>query len=101
MKFQCPVATDVAIAAAADALWWIAGKRDAAQRLGRVWEAKPLVRPRIARLWVATGDTKHAARHAQAELRTALRHNLSAHGVLAGKIGDDERLLELCRKLAF
>ncbi|BCJ47289.1 hypothetical protein GCM10010168_71220 [Actinoplanes ianthinogenes] len=93
--------TDGAVAAAAaDALWWIAGKRDAAQRLGRVWETKPLVRPRIARLWVETGDTRLAARHAQAELRTALRHNLSAHGVLTGKIGDDERLLDLCRKLA-
>ncbi|GAA4604944.1 hypothetical protein BJY16_005195 [Actinoplanes octamycinicus] len=93
--------TDGAVAAAAaDALWWIAGKRDAAQRLGRVWESKPLVRPRIARLWVETGDARHVARCAQAELATALRHNLSAHGVLAGKIGDDERLLALCRKLS-
>ncbi|WIM99753.1 hypothetical protein ACTOB_003415 [Actinoplanes oblitus] len=87
-------------AAAADALWWIAGKRDAAQRLGRVWESQPLIRPRIARLWVETGDSRHAARHARAELTTALRHNLSTHGVLAGTIGDDERLLELCRRLA-
>jgi hypothetical protein len=85
--------------AAADALWWVAGKRDAARKLGRVWEASPLVRPRIARLWLETEDARHGARFARAELNTAVRHNLSSRGVLTGDLADDERLLALCRRL--
>ncbi|GAA2712243.1 hypothetical protein Apa02nite_086650 [Actinoplanes palleronii] len=88
------------VVAAADALWRVAGDREAARSLGRVWESTPAVRPRIARLWAVTGDARYAFRYARAELDTVLRHNASKHHVLpAAQISEDERLLALCRKL--
>ncbi|GIE88938.1 hypothetical protein [Actinoplanes regularis] len=90
---------DTVVAAAADALWWVAGNRDAVQRLGRVWESAPRTRARIARLWMATGDVRYGARYARAELDTVLRHNVSNLGLPAAEVSADERLLDLCRKL--
>ncbi|GLY03957.1 HEAT repeat domain-containing protein [Actinoplanes sp. NBRC 101535] len=87
-------------ASAAAALWRVAGDREAARRLGRVWEAAPRVRPRIARLWAETGDVRYAARYARAELTVVLRHNVSNLGLSPAEISEDERLLSLCRDLA-
>ncbi|WP_328475461.1 hypothetical protein OHA21_19310 [Actinoplanes sp. NBC_00393] len=89
----------VIVVAAADALWRVAGDRDAVRRLGRVWEAAPGTRPRIARLWVETGDARYGARYARAEADTAIRHNASNRGLSAEEISDDERLLGLCVRL--
>ncbi|GIF05474.1 hypothetical protein [Actinoplanes siamensis] len=87
------------VAAAADALWWVAGQRDAARTLGRVWESAPRARPRIARLWTATGDTRYGARYARAEIGNPVRHNASIHGMLPAQVTEDERLLALCREI--
>lgn len=87
------------LAAAADALWWIAGNQDAARALGPVWEAAPRERPRIAAVWLATGDVRYGARFARAELDNPLRHNLRGHTVRPAEVSEDERLLTLCREI--
>lgn len=87
------------LAAAADALWWVAGNQDAARALGPVWEAAPRERPRIARLWLATGDVRYGARYARAELDAPLRHNLRGHTTRPAEITEDERLLAHCREI--
>ncbi|MFC7534772.1 hypothetical protein [Actinoplanes sp. GCM10030250] len=87
------------VVAAADALWRVAGSREAARTLGRAWESMPLLRPRIARAWVDSGNARYGARYAQAELDTVVRHNVNSYGLPPGEISEDERLLELCREL--
>ncbi|TWG11539.1 hypothetical protein FHX34_106269 [Actinoplanes teichomyceticus] len=92
--------TDAAVVVAiAGALWRITADRNAARTLGPVWESAPRLRPRIARLWVETGDARYAGRYARAELGTALRHNGGRHGLPAPEIDRDERLLARCREL--
>ncbi|WP_436533465.1 hypothetical protein [Actinoplanes sp. HUAS TT8] len=92
-------ANGAVLAAVADALWWVAGNQDAARALGPVWEAVPRERPRIARLWLATGDVRYGARYARAELALPLRHNLRGHGGRPAEITEDEQLLALCREI--
>jgi HEAT repeat/HEAT repeat associated with sister chromatid cohesion len=92
-------ANGAVVAAAADALWWVAGNQDAARALGPVWEAAPRERPRIARLWLATGDVRYGARYARAELALPLRHNLRGHGARPAEVTEDEQLLTLCREI--
>ena len=87
------------VVAAADALWRIAGERKPARTLDRVWEAAPGLRPRIAGLWLRTGDARYGARHARTELDTVLRHNVSNLGLPPAAVTADERLLARCREL--
>ncbi|MFI1991631.1 hypothetical protein [Actinoplanes sp. NPDC020271] len=92
-------ANGAVLAATADALWWVAGNQDAARALGPVWEATPRERPRIARLWLATGDVRYGARYARAELDAPLRHNLRGHTARPAEVTEDEQLLALCREI--
>ncbi|WP_221320586.1 HEAT repeat domain-containing protein [Actinoplanes sp. L3-i22] len=92
-------ANPAVLAATADALWWVAGNQDAARAIGPVWEAAAPERPRIARLWLATGDVRYGARYARAELDNPLRHNLRGHSVRPAEVSADERLLTLCREV--
>ncbi|MEV6305497.1 hypothetical protein AB0M02_39205 [Actinoplanes sp. NPDC051861] len=87
------------LVATADALWRVAGSKEAARTLGRVWEAEPQLRPRIAGVWLRSGNAAYGTRFARAELEATIRHNVSGYGLSPAEVTEDERLLSLCREI--